>query len=469
VDISFEQKVRKSFTDAAIDIKNIRKIGVAVSGGADSVSLLISLSNIFLNTKTKIFVITVNHFIREEKETTGDALFVEEICNQLKKEGRNLEFKLYALKKGMVASYEKENHCGTEAAARDLRYECFERFIKENNLEYLCLAHNQNDQLETLLMRFLQGSQTENSTGIKLRREKYLRPLLGITRKEIEQYLKEKKISYRIDSTNSDTSYLRNKIRLNLIPVLDKNFPGWKNALLTGAEKNQEDAELIQSMISGYKIVQKKDEVLISRKDFHNAKKAVKRRLILSAIDSLVKNYRVPSAFIWEVIRAEDEALGNKILKETGIIQILINKENLLIRKNIKKNTDSYFSVIIEEDSEFDLPFARVLITTKGKKDGSDRGVKGTKIIQINGIEEECNIEYPFIFRSFQSDDYVKTADNKKRKILKIFSDWHITEESREMIPLIQEIKTSEQEIKCILGKPFGFYNWIVKDDIEGV
>ena len=453
--MDFQEKVLQNLEQAGLNLKKNYKIGVAVSGGADSVSLLISLCNIFLKTHTRLFVITVNHFIRPDKETCKDAEYVEELCKKLQKKGYDLSVKVCNLKKGSVAELSQIQNCGIEAAARTLRYKAFDEFINENKLDYLCLAHNQNDQTETLLLRFLQGAQTESSVGILLKRDKYLRPLLSIKRKEIEAYLKEKKVSYRTDSTNLDTAYLRNKIRLKLVPLLDKEFPGWENSVLTGAQKNAQDSELINSILQKYSkdFIQKKDEVLITRKAFHSAPDSIKRRLILKAIDCLTKDYRVPHLFMMEVIQAESTCKKSSLTKETSLIQVCIDKENLTFKKNIKTNTDCYFSVIIEEDCEFDLPFAQVQIQSK----------KDKKIITINKNQAECKIEYPFIFRSIQSDDCVKTADNKYRKLLKIYSDWHVDEESKNRLVVIQQLKTPKQEICCILGEPFGFYNWIVK------
>ncbi len=144
------------------------RVGVAVSGGADSVALLVSLVEIL--GKKNIFVITVNHNIRPSEESKADADFVFELCKKI-----GVFCKIAEIERGIVLQTAKIRGGGTEEAARFLRYLEFEKFLKEKSLDFLCLAHTQNDQIETLLMRFLQGS--SQLSGIARRRGAFCRPL----------------------------------------------------------------------------------------------------------------------------------------------------------------------------------------------------------------------------------------------------------------------------------------------------
>ena len=128
-------------------------------------------------------------------------------------QGYDVELTVHELQKGLVAALAEKKSIGIEAAARELRYEAFDKFIEQNKLKCLCLAHNKNDQIETVLMRFLQGSGTGGLKGILEKREIYVRPLLDIERFEIEEYLRLNNISFRTDSTNFNSVYLRNRIR----------------------------------------------------------------------------------------------------------------------------------------------------------------------------------------------------------------------------------------------------------------
>ena len=219
----FEEHVLKGLQSCGINLKEASAsgsmLGAAVSGGADSVSLLVALCNLCKSYSIPLKIITVNHYIRRESETCGDVEFVKQLCESLKNQEYDVELAVCELQKGQVAALADEKQIGIEAAARELRYKAFENFIAEKKLACLCLAHNKNDQLETLLMRFLQGAGTEARGGIPLVRGKYVRPLLGIERAQIEEYLNQKNIAWRNDSTNNDTAYLRNRIRAELVPL----------------------------------------------------------------------------------------------------------------------------------------------------------------------------------------------------------------------------------------------------------
>ena len=266
-----------------------KALGAAVSGGADSVSLLVGLCSVCREYSIPVKVITVNHFIRQDVETCGDAEYVEDLCASLKDQGYDVSCTVFSLKRGQVDELAASKGCGTEAAARELRYQAFDSFIKENNLDYLCLAHNKNDQTETVLMRFLQGSA---NGGIPCVRGPYVRPLLWTDRTTIEEYLNSKKIGWRTDSTNSNTAYLRNRIRNNLIPLLNKDFAGWDNAVLLGLEKGIADASYIQKQAEEFynmrrSLSQSKgpdasiDCVSFPGADFYPLDRAIKLRVLI--------------------------------------------------------------------------------------------------------------------------------------------------------------------------------------------
>lgn len=271
----FIKKVVDGFSKCNVEISSCNRIGVAVSGGADSVSLLLSLVEIF--GKEKIFVITVNHNIREESETKGDADFVLKLCEKI-----GVFCLLFEIEKGRVFEIAKNRQGGVEDSARFLRYEAFNSFIERYDLDFLCLAHNQNDQLETAIMRFLQGSGCDGGGGISFRREKFVRPLLDISRFEIESFLNEKNQTWRTDSTNFDTDYLRNKIRNVLIPQIDENFVGWRKSVLNGVEKNKDDEKTLSNIcdLNEKFIVFENDTVSFPREKFDCLENSIKRRII---------------------------------------------------------------------------------------------------------------------------------------------------------------------------------------------
>ena len=429
------------------------KIGVAVSGGADSVSLLVSLCHIFNSKKNPLYVITVNHFIRPEEETCGDVFFVKELCNSLKNEGYNLELTIIDLEKGEIENLAKKRKCGIEEAARFVRYSWFEKFICQKNLDCLCLAHNKNDQMETLLMRFLQGSSGEALSGIKQLREKYFRPLLVIEREEIEKYLNEQKIDWRTDKTNFDTIYLRNKIRHKLVPLLDEEFAGWKTALQNGVEKSSFDSEIIEKRRKKVEFITEKNCVKIPLEEFDSLLFGEKVRELINAANLLGCDKRIPYGFLKDVINsAKKMEVKNSFCKKFLDVEIKIQNKNLFVKKADNSYTDVHFFAIIENEGNYDFPFGELNVVRK-----DDLGT-----IFVNGKKINSDFKFPFCVHNLRLNDEIENSEGNLKKIADIFSDWHVTEEDRILIPIFQELQTEEQRNICVIAEFLGYKNWIV-------
>lgn len=391
---AFEEKLFDSLKKflGGVALERTKILGAAVSGGADSVSLLCALAALrdfsaggnadneagerkpkkrATNSKKpkrrsafpKIVCVTVDHSIRPEVESSGDAAFVQALCQKL-----GVECFVKKIERGVVQRLADQRGKGLEEAARFLRYQKFEEFAKESGAEYICLAHNQNDALETLLMRFLQGSAA--AYGIAPQRGIYLRPLLETSRPQIEEYLRSKKIEWRTDSSNQDNSYLRNKVRNLLIPFLDQNFEGWKKALLAGGEKAALESEaldgFLEQALAGAAVPLDKQlaqdqnatqdqnapaakSLEIAKDFFEPLPAALRQRYLYRAFDDLALEERVPYSFVrsvaaWpekdfkKIAAAGLEAVSKKdkvflkILKkeatESGFFDIIVGKEN---------------------------------------------------------------------------------------------------------------------------------------------
>ncbi len=362
---SFEQNVVDSLK-GLLGGRWPKVLGVAVSGGADSVSLLRALCAFQKTPQAqetaappsngdgafKIVCVTVDHSIRPEAETAGDAAFVQDLCARL-----GVACAVKKIPRGLVERTAAERGKGLEEAARFLRYQEFEAFAKESGAQYICLAHNQNDFLETVLMRFLQGSSSAGMGGIAAARGIYLRPLLGTSRAQIEEYLTQEKIEWRTDSTNCDNNYFRNKIRNLLIPLLDKNFDGWKKALLSGAEKAAYEDEALEGFLRGElekggnfsQAQEGGGQVEISRGLFEGLPVALRQRLLYRAFDALRPDSRVPYSFVREVALWPEKDFKN--ISAAGL-EASSKKDKVFIKKSQKEATESgFFDIIMEDDS----------------------------------------------------------------------------------------------------------------------
>jgi tRNA(Ile)-lysidine synthase len=230
----------------------------AVSGGADSTALLAALvalkdQGFFIeqNRKFELHCIHVEHGIRPEAESKGDAEFVQSLCEKF-----NVPCRIVSLKPGKIAAAAKDLKLGIEATARLFRRRAWFRELARLKKQYaennallqmrILTAHSSDDMLETVLMRMLRGSGPSGLGAMPVSRGRILRPLVTLSRRDVLDYLAEKGIAWREDSTNVDIQFLRNRIRHCLIPSLNEHFPQWRGGITALAETQSLTAEFIK-------------------------------------------------------------------------------------------------------------------------------------------------------------------------------------------------------------------------------
>lgn len=451
----FEDKVLRGLNACGVSLAHLKDSGknpgVAVSGGADSVALLVSLAHIFKGSGVKLCVINVNHNMRRKDESEADSVFVKDFCENLNAQGFDVSVFVHEIAQGQVFRTADQRKHGLEEAARFLRYKAFEEFSARQNTAFICLAHNRNDALETSLMRFLQGS----SGSIAAVRENYVRPLLGISREEIEAYLTAQNILWRTDTTNFDENYLRNRIRRSLIPLLNEKFLGWDSAVINGSARAAEDFSALESLTVFHKWQIIKDSVCMDRTEFCSCHAAIRRRLLYKAFNLLKVQVRVPYSIIEAVQNAVEKKLKHFSSSVVGI-HITFNENYVSVKKKKNLATESCFFAIIEKSGVYDFTFGSMSVEIKNDK-------AFINLIGKEGSFYAEGLSVPFCIRSRRLSDSIKTADGTFKSVSDIFSDWHIPEEKRDFIPLIQLLDTKEQEIIIIAGSVFGFSDWIVR------
>lgn len=263
----------------------------AVSGGPDSVFLLIALK--FLQAKLKLkklIVCNLDHGIRG-RESSEDSLFVKKMAE---------DYDLGFIHKKIDIADKKPKGLSTEEAAREERYKFFNAAAKAVKADAVATGHTLDDQAETVLMRVIKGASLKGIVGISPVRDengvKVVRPLFELEKKEIERYLDERSIAYRIDSTNLEPVYFRNVVRKEILPYLEKYNPRLKRALCSLAEHLREDFEFIKEA--------KKDAI---RKTLYAQRDG--RRLELKLKDIVIQ----PKAIQKEVLRDLLERSGGEV------------------------------------------------------------------------------------------------------------------------------------------------------------
>ena len=305
------------------------KIVVGVSGGPDSISLLNILNNIKNKLDFEIIAVHVNHQIREEAEE--DEKYVQRFCekNQIKCYTKRIDVKKYANTYKM----------GLEEAGRKLRYQIFDEVLIEENADKIATAHNKNDKAETIIMNILRGTGIRGLRGIEAKREnKYIRPLIECERKEIEQYCKDEKIEPRIDKTNFDNEYTRNKIRNVVLPYLKSQFNA--NIIETLNRLSEvaieTDEFILKETEKEYKrilIDENEKNIILNLKEFNKEDSLIKKRIVIYTISKVLGNKQnIEKVNIEDIIQLCQNNIGNKYLTPNKNIKILVNKGKIFFQ-----------------------------------------------------------------------------------------------------------------------------------------
>lgn len=430
------------------DVFSCPVIGVGVSGGADSVSLLVSLCRIAHQRGFGIKVITVNHNIREECETLGDANSVANLCGNLAQAGYPVACTIKTLPRGDVARAAYERGRGEEEAARYLRYRAFEEFAITNGIKYIALAHNQNDMLETILMRFLTGGY---AAGIPEKRETavcaFIRPMLFASRSEIEEYLAKQGIEYRTDSTNNDIKYFRNKIRHSVIHILDDSLgKAWQKAVLAGAAKARDDEEALSQMASQLKWNKMSVEcglvLSLPIELFLNAPRAIKARVLFAAFNELGIGGRVPYSII--------SSIASKLCGKYAGVSFEADESFIYAKKTPQIMTDCGFCVIISGEGVYGTPLGML----------KARYENGCMTLNLGG---GADLSLPadgcyICVRSRAASDEVLTADGTARSVAGIMSSWKADKADRSLIPIVEQ----HGFVRCVWGSVLGYKDYLV-------
>ncbi len=228
--------------DYSLISKN-QTIAVALSGGMDSMCLLHLLLSRKEEYNLTIKAINIDHSIRG-KESESDSLFVKNYCEKL---GIPLKFfKVDAVK------FSKENKYTLEQGARVLRYTIFNDLLSENYADKIATAHHLNDNFESVLFNVFRGSGLRGLAGISPSDDKFIRPLLNVSKAEIKDYIQKNDIPFVEDSTNSETDFTRNYIRNVLSPLIEEKFPNSPLAVKRLSDISREENDFLESLSSSH-------------------------------------------------------------------------------------------------------------------------------------------------------------------------------------------------------------------------
>lgn len=311
------------------------KIVLGVSGGPDSISMLDVLYNLKDELVISIVVAHVNHGLRENANI--DEKYVQEYC-----EKRNIEFYPIHAKVGELAQEEKR---GLEEVGRDVRYKFFNEVLEKTGANKIAIAHNMNDNAETLIMNIVRGSGLTGLSGIEPINGKYIRPLIESNRETIELYCDKEKLNPRHDESNDVNIYTRNKVRNIVIPYIKKELnPNIIETLNRLSKIARDDINylnlqtektynslVIQENLDVYNN-ENKATIILDLKKFNKEDKAIQKRIILYAIEKIFGSTKgIERVHIEDMIKLCNNNIGNKYLTPNKNTKIVIKNKKIYI------------------------------------------------------------------------------------------------------------------------------------------
>ena len=309
------------------------KIVVGVSGGPDSMTMLDIFVNIKKSEKIRFdFVVAhVNHMIREEAKE--DEKYVEKYCKD-----KGIDFYSKSIEVEKIANTNKES---VEEAGRNARYKFFDEVLEKIAGNKVAVAHNKNDKVETIIMNELRGCGISGLKGIEPIRDKYIRPLIDIERLEIEKYCMEHNLEPRIDKTNFENVYTRNKVRNIVIPYIKQEFnPNIINTIDRLSNLIIEQEEYIQKQVEKtYKEIVLEENstcITLDLKKFNNQEKVIKSNIVIYTITRLFCTVKgIEKIHIEDIIKLCKNNVGNKYLKPNKKLKVFVKKGQIKFFKEI--------------------------------------------------------------------------------------------------------------------------------------
>jgi len=410
------------------------KIVVAVSGGADSVCLFEILCEIKEKYNLKLFVVHVHHGIRG-KDADEDYSFVEKLC-------KNKGVKFFGFKYDVPALAKKEA-LSEEEEGRIVRYKAFREVKDKEKADKIAVAHNANDLAETVLLSMARGSSVKGLGGIRPVRDDIIRPILCLKREEIESYLKNKSIKYCTDITNSDSKYTRNKIRLNVLPELEKvNNQAVSHLVRLAGELSDLESYLEEKTGEAMEesLARIDDDLYIDIDSLSRLNKVIKSRLVIDALEMVCGKRKDLSAKHVESILKLAKSESGKNIKlpynmtarnEYGKI-IISNKKESIKKSDEIVLDDKFFEEILKEEirKSIELENAHFSFECKDCAEGEFHEKLYTKEFDYD------KMKFGFEIRNRKDGDYINLKGGRK-KLKDYFIDMKIPREERDKILLL--------------------------------
>ncbi len=368
------------FIDSNKLCNNTDRILLGISGGIDSICMF----HLFKQLEFPIGIAHCNFQLRGD-ESEQDEIFVRNLANEY-----DIPFFSKRFETKEIA---EDEGISIQMAARDLRYDWFEEVRNKYDYNYIAIAHNKDDVIETFLINLTRGSGIKGFTGIKSKSEKIIRPLLFASRNEIVKYLNKNNLEYREDSSNSAVKYSRNLIRHEIIPLFEKINPSFRETIIENISRLK-DAETIY-----IDNIQKTRESVVREENQRillNLEKLKQLYPLSNFLYEILKPFGFSSSQVTDIIESLNGISGKQFFSST--YRLIKDRTDLIIEEISSINEKHYY---IDVDTErFESPVK--LYFSKFELNKDFEIIKDSQI----GLFDLDIIEFPIILRKWKKGDY---------------------------------------------------------------
>jgi tRNA(Ile)-lysidine synthase len=435
---NFENKVL-NFIRKNNMLEDGEAVVVGFSGGADSTALLTVLFSLKEILGIRLIAAHVNHGIRED--AGNDAEFTKNFCEE-----RGIEFCLLEENIPEIAASEKLSE---EEAGRIVRYDFFDKLLKEKKADKIAIAHHENDAAETFLLNIFRGSGVRGGGGIRPVRDCVIRPLLCVDRLEIERYLAEKEISFCTDVTNAENVHTRNKIRNKLIPYVQKeiNSSAVEHIYRATCDFAQADEYIRSQAETVYKEALINEKALLTL-DLHRLKsepEIIRKYVVMKCFEELTPNRK-------DITARHIEAVMDAICDTDGTVTLDLPYNLIAVRSYSKISFLEKKKAIKAENTDEQIVIKKLNIGDKFTYNIRDLGVATIDILSYNGEISiprdtytkwfDCDRIQEVVFRHRKPDDYICIEQGeavRKKKLSKFMTDEKIPASERDNLIILAD------------------------------
>ncbi len=409
---------------------------IGLSGGADSVCLLFMRLSMKDEFDLKLHALHVNHGIRGE-EAARDEAFCKALCEKM-----NVSFEAV---QADIPALARLSGLGLEEEGRRFRYETFEKKADELGLNKIAVAHHKNDRAETMIFQMIRGSRLKGLAGIREKNGPVIRPLLCVSREEIEEYLKENGIEYVTDSTNLSTDYTRNRIRNEILPELDSLRPRATEHIAESADylgrvadyMDREAARLYETCVK-----EEEGKITFSVSGLRTADPLLSETVVYNGICALAGRKKdITGEFVRMVLELCDMQSGRSVCIKYGIRAKRVY-ETIVLTKNASENAvDSEClncnNKLYTEVFTADVGTAPAFIESRGgfPKNNLKKYFDYDKILSHFG---DSGKDPDIVLRTTEKNDRMTVyPDGRGRKVADILKDEKIEPSVRDRMPVV--------------------------------